>query len=84
LSGRLDSGKYAGEELVAEIASAFLCAHRIISPTPRADHAKYLNGSVEKITDDRRAFFTATSAAQQASDYLRGLQPLEQGLDAAA
>jgi antirestriction protein ArdC len=34
---------YAMEELVAELASAFQCALLDISPSPREDHAKYLN-----------------------------------------
>lgn len=32
---------YAGEELVAELGSAFLCAELGISPQPRKDHASY-------------------------------------------
>jgi antirestriction protein ArdC len=74
LSGRFGSEKYAGEELVAEMSAAFLCAHLGVSLTPRADHAQYLNSWIQKLRDDKRAFFTAASAAQSAADYLRGLQ----------
>jgi antirestriction protein ArdC len=74
LSGRFGSEKYAGEELVAEMTSAFLCAHLGISPSPRADHAQYLNSWIQKLREDKRAFLTAASAAQNAADYLRGLQ----------
>ena len=74
LSGRFGSARYAGEELVAELTSAFLCAHLGISATPRPDHAQYLNVWVQKLRDDKRAFFSAASAAQKAADYLRDLQ----------
>ena len=84
LSGRFGSARYAGEELVAELTSAFLCAHLGISPTPRADHAQYLNHWVQKLSEDKRAFLTAASAAQKAADYLRGLQPAEADIDQAA
>jgi antirestriction protein ArdC len=83
LSGRFGTAKYAGEELVAELTSAFLCAHLGISPTPRADHAQYLNAWMQKLREDKRAFLTAASAAQKAADYLRGLQEVETLADAA-
>jgi antirestriction protein ArdC len=83
LSGRFGTAKYAGEELVAELTSAFLCAHLGISPTPRADHAQYLNAWMQKLREDKRAFLTAASAAQKAADYLRDLQEAETLADAA-
>jgi antirestriction protein ArdC len=69
---------------VAELTSAFLCAHLGISPTPRPDHAQYLNHWVQKLSDDARAFLAAASAAQKAADYLRGLQPAQEDIDQAA
>jgi antirestriction protein ArdC len=74
LSGRFGSATYAGEELVAELTSAFLCAHLGISASPREDHAQYLNAWMLKLKEDKRAFLTAASAAQAAADYLRSLQ----------
>jgi antirestriction protein ArdC len=74
LSGRFGSEKYAGEELVAEMTSAFLCAHLEISPAPREDHAQYLNSWMSTLREDKRAFMAAASAAQSAADYLRGLR----------
>ena len=56
------------------MTSAFLCAHLGISPSPREDHAQYLNAWMRKLKEDKRAFLTAASAAQAAADYLRGLQ----------
>jgi antirestriction protein ArdC len=67
---------YAVEELVAELASAFLCADLQITPELRGDHASYLDHWLKVLKDDKRAIFTAASHASQAVDYLRGLQPI--------
>lgn len=60
---------YAAEELVAELASAFLCAEFDIDGELR--HAGYISDWIALLKDDPRAFFTAASAAQKAADYLR-------------
>ena len=65
---------YATEELVAEIGSAFLCAHLGISKTPRKDHAKYLNAWIQKIEESEKAMTKAFSLAQKAMDCLIVLQ----------
>jgi antirestriction protein ArdC len=39
---------------------------------------------VQKLREDKRAFLTAASAAQQAANYLRGLQPVEETMGQAA
>ena len=62
------------EELVAEIGSAFLCADLEITPEPREDHAAYIESWLKALKNDKRAFFTAASHAQRATDYLRGFQ----------
>jgi antirestriction protein ArdC len=62
---------YAGEELVAELTSAFLCAEFAVDGDIR--HASYIEHWIRLLTHDSRAFFTAASKAQQAADYLRGL-----------
>ncbi len=69
LSGRFGSRTYAAEELVAELSSAFLCAHLGIAGELR--HAGYLSEWIELLKADDRAIFTAAAKAQQASDYLR-------------
>ena len=66
---------YAMEELVAELASAFLCADLQITPELRDDHASYLDCWLQVLKSDKRAIFTAASHASQAVDYLHGLQP---------
>lgn len=70
---------YATEELVAELASAFLCADLCITPEVREDHASYIASWLKVLKDDKRAIFTAASHASKAVDYLHGLQPQQAG-----
>lgn len=74
-SGRFGSRSYAREELVAEMASAFVCASLSITPTVR--HADYLAAWLEVLREDEKAIFRAASAASKAADYLLGLQAAE-------
>lgn len=67
-SGGFGSPAYAREELVAEMASAFLCASLGIVPTVR--HADYVGAWLEVLRADARAIFRAASAASKAADYL--------------
>lgn len=71
LNNRFGSQAYAAEELIAEMTAAFLCAELGISPTPRADHAQYLNHWLAVLRQDKRAIFTAASAATKAAEFLR-------------
>lgn len=66
---------YAREELVAELASAFLCADLEITPEIREDHAAYIEHWLKALKEDKRAIFSAAAHAQRASDYLHKLQP---------
>jgi antirestriction protein ArdC len=67
-TGRFGSAPYAREELVAELASAFLCAALGIEPTVR--HADYLGSWLAVLRADNRAIFKAASQASKAADYL--------------
>ena len=69
-SGRFGSDAYAAEELVAELGAAFLCAELGISPTPRADHAAYLNSWLRVLRNDPKAIVTAASKAKAAAAFL--------------
>lgn len=69
MEGRFGTRKYAAEELVAELTSAFLCAHLGIEGELR--HAGYLSKWVELLRHDSKAIFTAAAKAQYAADYLR-------------
>src|SRR3977135_272687 len=68
--------------LVAELASAFLCAEFGINKEVR--HASYIANWIELLRADDRAFFTAASQAQKAADYLRGLALTESLLETVA
>ena len=81
LSGRFKDASYAAEELVAELAAAFLCARLSIPGQLR--HAGYIESWAKILREDKRAIFTATSKATEAAQYLEragGLIPGEDGL----
>jgi antirestriction protein ArdC len=63
---------YAREELVAELASAFLCADLSITPEVREDHSSYIADWLTVLQNDKRAIFSAGAHAQKAVDYLHG------------
>lgn len=70
LSGGFGTRLYAREELVAEMASAFLCAALGIVPTVR--HADYLGSWLQILREDSRAIFWAARQASKAADLIRG------------
>jgi antirestriction protein ArdC len=74
---RFGDDGYAREELVAEMAAAFVCAGLGITAEPREDHASYLAHWLGILKEDKRAIFQAASHAQKAVDYLHSLQPKE-------
>ncbi|MXP30159.1 DUF1738 domain-containing protein [Porphyrobacter algicida] len=67
-TGGFGSAAYAREELVAELASAFLCAALGIEPTVR--HADYLGSWLTVLRADNRAIFKAASQASKAAEHL--------------
>lgn len=72
-SGSYGSKSYAREELVAEMAGAFVCASLGIVPTVR--HADYIGSWLEVLREDNRAVVRAASAASKASDFLLAFLP---------
>jgi len=72
-SGVYGSVAYGREELVAEMASAFVCASLGIVPTVR--HADYLGAWLELLREDVRAIFRAASQASRAADLLLEAAP---------
>lgn len=66
---------YAFEELIAELGAAFLCADLGITSEPRPDHACYVASWLRVLKGDKRAVFTAASAAEKAVAFLAALQP---------
>jgi len=67
-SGRFGSQTYGREELVAEMAGAFVCAALGIEPTVR--HSDYIGAWLDIMRADDRAIVRAASAASKAADYL--------------
>jgi antirestriction protein ArdC len=83
LAGRFGSTAYAREELIAELTSAFLCAHLGIAPKVR--HADYLANWLAVLKADSRAIFHAASQASKASDFLLAIpQQMSAGTSVAA
>ena len=72
LAGARRSHPYAREELIAELASAFLCATLGITPTVR--HTDYLGSWLEVLREDNRAIFRAASQASRAADFILACQ----------
>lgn len=67
---RFGDSAYALEELVAELGAAFCMADLGLSVVPRDDHASYLAGWLAILRADKRAIFTAASAASAAAGFL--------------
>jgi len=81
-TGRFGSHAYAREELVAELASAFVCATLGIVPTVR--HADYLASWLAVLKEDNRAIFRAASQASKAADFLLAFQTAATAAEVAA
>lgn len=85
LSGRFGSDRYAMEELVAELGSAFLCARLGVDGDLR--HAAYLDNWLKVLKADKKAIFAASAQARTAAEYLTrgaGMDAAEEGEAAAA
>jgi antirestriction protein ArdC len=78
LSHHRGDESYAGEELIAEVGAAYLCADLGLNLEPRPDHAAYLADWLRVLKDDARAIFRAAAQAEKAVGYLHGLQPAGQ------
>lgn len=71
------SADYGKEELVAEMAAAFLCGHAQIEPAVIENAAAYLQGWLKALKADTRLVITAAGAAQKAADWVLGVRPVE-------
>ena len=72
---RFGDDNYAAEELVAEIGAAYACAHLSIEGKLR--HADYVAAWLKVLKADKKAIFTAASAASKAADHLRAFSEAE-------
>jgi antirestriction protein ArdC len=64
------SPAYVGEELIAEMGVAFLCAEASISPAVIDNQAAYIQGWLAKLRSDKRLVVIAAAQAQKAADYI--------------
>jgi antirestriction protein ArdC len=60
----------AMEELIAELASAFLCAESGISNAVIQNEAAYIEGWLSYLKSDKAAFLVASGRAQKAADHI--------------
>lgn len=72
LSGRFGSESYAAEELIAEIAAAYMSAEQGFS-IEAMRHPGYIESWLKVLKNDKRAIFTAASQAQKATNYIKEL-----------
>ena len=63
---------YALEELVAELASAFIGAHIGLPADHLEDHASYIGGWLKALGENPSAFLTAAGKAQAAAGWVLG------------
>jgi antirestriction protein ArdC len=68
LTTKFGTVDYAREELIAEMATAFVCASLGIVPTVR--HADYIGNWLQVLKDDARAIVKAASLASKACDFI--------------
>jgi antirestriction protein ArdC len=68
LTTKFGTVDYAREELVAEMATAFVCASLGIVPTVR--HADYIGNWLQVLKEDARAVVKAASLASKACDFI--------------
>ena len=68
--GDKDSADYAFEELVAELGSAFICSEIDIAYTGIPENAGYIENWLQRLRDDPKAIFRASSLAMKAKTLL--------------
>jgi antirestriction protein ArdC len=84
LSGRFGSQAYAMEELVAQLAAAFVLADLGLANEPRPEDAAYIASWLAVLRGDPCAIFIAASQAQAAVDWMHAQQGSADKADAPA
>lgn len=82
-SGKFGTQAYAFEELVAELGSAFLNVGLGFSAATIPNHAGYIESWLKVLKNDKRAIFTAASAASQAHRFIMDLVERVEGTEKA-
>lgn len=75
--GRFGSNAYAFEELIAELGAAFFCSSTGIDG--KLQHDSYIANWLQVLKGDKRAIFTAASAARKAVELVAG-KPEEEAM----
>jgi len=70
---------YSREELVAEMAAAFLCGHTGIVNATIQNSAAYIQSWTRTLKGDRKLAIIAAAQAQKAADYILGRKPNQDG-----
>ena len=70
INNKYGSEKYAQEELVAELGSAFLAAEHDIEKAPVENHAAYISGWMKALKEEPGTVIVASSQASKAVNYL--------------
>ncbi|KAF0096446.1 MAG: hypothetical protein E1N59_413 [Puniceicoccaceae bacterium 5H] len=81
---RFGDERYSKEELVAEMTSAFLCAHCGLDNDVIQNQAAYLQGWIKALHDDPRLIVNAAGQAQKAANLILGVTPEAASESAAA
>jgi len=68
------SPDYGREELVAEMAAAYLCGDVGIQPAVIDNQAAYIQGWLKTIKEDKKLVIAAAGAAQKAADWIKGVR----------
>lgn len=74
LGGRFGSHRYGAEELVAELASTYVCAELGL-PNDLPSHASYVADWISLLREDKHALVKAAGMASAAADHVLGWHP---------
>jgi len=69
---------YSKEELIAELGASMLCGLTGIAPAVIGQSASYLANWVKVLKGDSKLIVSASSAAQKAADYIRGVHKMDE------
>ena len=70
---RFGDTNYSKEELVAEMGAAYLCGMAGVENRTTNDSASYIQGWLNKLSDDPKLLVQAASQAQRAADHILGV-----------
>lgn len=72
MANKFGSEKYSFEELIAELGSAFICAHVGLDNSMIDQSAAYIEGWLTVLRNDKKLIMKASSAAQKVADFILG------------